>query len=96
VAFLAEMYALSGEPSKAHEMLEELDKLFEQGLYYCPYERALVYIGLDDKDEAFELLEQAYDQRAYCMPWLRADQALDPLRDDPRFQDLLLRMNFPP
>jgi len=96
VAFLAEMYALSGEPSKAHEMLEELDKLFEQGLYYCPYERALVYIGLDDKDEAFELLEQAYDQRAYCMPWLRADQALDPLRDDPRFQDLLVRMNLEP
>jgi len=96
VAFLAEMYALSGAPSKAHEMLKELDKLHERGLYYCPYERALVYIALDDKDEAFELMEQAYEERAYCMPWLRADQALDPLRDDPRFQDLLRLMNLLP
>jgi len=96
VAFLAQMYALSGETSKAHEMLKELDKLYERGLYYCPYERALVYIALGDKDEAFELMEQAYEERANCMPWLRADQALDPLRDDPRFQDLLRRMNLEP
>jgi len=77
-------------------MLKELDKLYERGLYYCPYERALVSIALDDKDEAFELLEQAYEERAYCMPWLRADQALDPLRSDPRFHDLLRRMNLEP
>jgi tetratricopeptide (TPR) repeat protein len=96
VALLAEIYALSGETSKAHEMLKQLDQLQERGLYYCPYERALVYISLDDKDEAFELLEQAYSERAYCMPWLRADQYMDPLRDDPRFQDLLRRMNLEP
>jgi tetratricopeptide (TPR) repeat protein len=94
VALLAEIYALSGETSKAHEKLEQLDQLQEQGLYYCPYERALVYISLNDKDEAFELLEQAYSERANCMPWLRADQYMDPLRDDPRFHDLIRRMNL--
>jgi len=96
VAFLAEAYALSGETSKAHEMLEELDRLGDQGLYYCPYERARVYIALGDTDEAFDLLGQAYDERAYCMPFLHADQALDPIRDDPRFQDLMRRMNLEP
>ncbi len=96
VLFLGEMYALSGETSKAYEMLEQLDQLHERGLYHCPYERALVSIGLDDKEEAFELLEKAYSERAYCMPWLGSDQALDPLRDDPRFHDLLRRMNLEP
>ncbi len=76
-------------------MLEQLDQLHERGLYYCPYERALVYIALGDTDEAFDLLEQAYDERAYCMPFLQAEAAFDPLGDDPRFQDLLRRMNFP-
>ena len=79
VLFLAEVYALSGAPSKVDEMFKELDKLSEQGFYYCPYEKALVSIALEDKDEAFELLEQAYAERAYCMPWLEAHQALDPL-----------------
>ena len=83
VLFLAEVYALSGAPSKVDEMFKELDKLSEQGFYYCPYEKALVSIALEDKDEAFELLEQAYAERAYCMPWLEAHQALDPLRDRP-------------
>ena len=55
-----------------------------------------MYIALEDKDEAFELIEQAYAECDYCMPWLEADQALDPLRDHPRFTDLLLRMNLEP
>jgi TolB-like protein/Flp pilus assembly protein TadD len=96
VAFLAEAYALSGETSEAHEMLKQLDQLHERGLYYCPYERALVYIALGDTDEAFDLLGQAYDERAYCMPFLQAEVAFDPLRSDPRFTDLLRRMNLEP
>ncbi len=54
-----------------------------------------MYVALGDTDEAFDLLGQAYDERAYCMPWLQGEPAFDPLRDDPRFQDLLRRMNFP-
>jgi TolB-like protein/Flp pilus assembly protein TadD len=96
VALLGQMYALSGAHSKADEMLNELEKLKDQGLYYCPYERALVYIALGDTDEAFDLLGQAYDERAYCMPFLQADPFVDTLRDDPRFQDLLRRMNLEP
>lgn len=95
VAWLGEAYAASGAPSKAHEMLEELDQLNEQGFYNCPYERGFVYLALGDKDQALELIEEAYQERAFCMPYLQADPLLDPLRDEPRFQVLLQKMNFP-
>ena len=55
---------------------------------------AIIYVGLGEKDKAFEWLEKGlddrsiYDSNAYPM--------LDPLRSDPRFADLLRRMNLQP
>ena len=57
---------------------------------------ATVYAGLSDKEKAFEYLEKAYQIRSTDLPYfLRADLRLDSLRAEPRFQDLLRRMNFP-
>jgi hypothetical protein len=60
------------------------------------YEVALVYAGLGEKDQAFEWLERAYRVHDKGMLFLKIDPPLDPLRSDPRFQDLLRRVNFPP
>jgi serine/threonine-protein kinase len=60
-----------------------------------PYYRAIVYGALGEKDEAFRLLEQAYEERSPLLAVSKVDPKLDPLRDDPRFQDFLRRMNFP-
>jgi serine/threonine-protein kinase len=58
--------------------------------------RSFVYIGLDDKDQAIAWLEKGYERRAgFWMVFLKAYFIFDPLRDDPRFGDLLQRMNFP-
>jgi tetratricopeptide (TPR) repeat protein len=57
--------------------------------------RAVVYGALGEKDEAFRLLGQAVDERSSNLAYAKVDPRLDPLRDDPRFQDLLRRMNFP-
>jgi len=59
------------------------------------YEAALVYSGLGDKDQAFEWLERAYKVRDKGLTYFKVDPCLDPLRSDPRFQDLVRRMNFP-
>jgi hypothetical protein len=59
------------------------------------YEIALVYAGLGEKDLAFEWLERAYNERDKGLISLRVDPPLDPLRSDPRFQELVRRMNFP-
>jgi hypothetical protein len=59
---------------------------------YCV---ALVYAGLGDRDRAFEWLEKAYQVHDKGLCYIKVDPALDPLRSDPRFADLLRRMNFP-
>jgi tetratricopeptide (TPR) repeat protein len=60
-----------------------------------PVTFASIYARLGEKDRALEWLEQAYQQRSGQLAWLKAKREWDPLRDDPRFQSLLRRMNFP-
>ncbi len=54
-----------------------------------------VYAGLGQKDQAFAWLEKAYQEREPGLVMLKVIPPYDPLRDDPRFQSLLRRMNFP-
>lgn len=61
-----------------------------------PTERARLYALLGDNERALELLEKAYQQRDYTVYAANVGYEFDSLRSDPRFQDLLSRMNFPP
>ena len=56
---------------------------------------ARFYALAGEKDRALECLGKAYEEREPTMAYLRADANWDDLHDDPRFQDLLRRMNFP-
>jgi hypothetical protein len=53
-----------------------------------------VYLGLGDKDKAFAALEQEYEVRSLGMTSLKVNPWYDGLRSDPRFTDLLARMNL--
>jgi len=57
---------------------------------------ARIYAALGEPEEALRWLETGYQQRAEWMVLLKVDPCLDDLRPDPRFKELLLRMNFPP
>jgi len=94
-AALAHAYALTGKKADAERMLSELRQRAKNE-YVSPYLLAVVYAGLDEKDNAFRLLEQAYQERSLDIVWgLKADLRLDNLRSDARFQDLFGRMEFP-
>ena len=95
LASLANAYAAAGERGKAQEALTELKQL-SQRRYVAPYEFATAYLGLGDKEQALAYLEKAYEERSGALSYLKVDPIYDPLRSDPRFQDLLRRLNFPP
>jgi hypothetical protein len=59
-----------------------------------PNRRAAIYLALGDKDRAIKLIEQDCRQRSNWLNRLNVDPVMDPLRDDPRFKDLMRKMNF--
>jgi serine/threonine protein kinase/tetratricopeptide (TPR) repeat protein len=91
---LAGTYAAAGQPDEARRITEEMVKRSKKR-YVCAYEVATTYAGLKDRESAFLWLRKSLDERADCSPWIAADPKLDPLRADPRFQDLLRRLGLP-
>ncbi len=85
--------ALAGKLPEARQALRDL-LASTQRMRISPYTIATVYAALGDKDQAFAQLEQAYAQRSFFLDFLKVDPELDSLRSDPRFQDLLARMNL--
>jgi len=59
-------------------------------------EFAKIYAALGEKDQAFEWLEKAYEGREGTLGGLKVNPKMDNLRSDPRFSDLLRRLNFEP
>ena len=92
-AYLARSYAAAGHKDEATQILNELVQLSTKQ-YVPPLEIALTYVALGRSDEAFEWLHKAADERASALVYLKVNQAFDPIRSDPRFQDLELRMHL--
>jgi hypothetical protein len=59
-----------------------------------PYDIALIYTGLGDKDQAFEWFERAYADHSTEMIYFKVEPMLTSLRSDPRYQNILVRMKF--
>jgi DNA-binding winged helix-turn-helix (wHTH) protein/tetratricopeptide (TPR) repeat protein len=93
VALLAHAYALLGQRDKARRMLAELKEQSKRS-YISPYNIAIIYVALGEKDKASEWLEKAYDERSLWMVFLKVDPRLDSLRSDPSFADMLRRMRL--
>jgi TolB-like protein/DNA-binding winged helix-turn-helix (wHTH) protein/Tfp pilus assembly protein PilF len=93
IASLGHAYALSGRQDAARDVLEEL-KRQSQKSYVPPYNIAMIYAALGEKDHALDWLEKGYEARDVHMIFLKVDPKWDSFRSDSRFQDLLQRMGF--
>ena len=94
VSFLAEAYALAGNKERGRELLGELQNRAKHE-YVSSLYPALIFAGLGDRDEAFSGLEKACQERTPDLIGLNA-AIYDPLRSDPRFQDLMRRVGLIP
>ena len=59
-----------------------------------PYRLAAVYLALGDRDGAIRELQRDYDSRGNWIVQLKVDPVMDPLRGDPRFQELMRKLKF--
>jgi len=93
-ASLGHAYALSGKSEEAQKVVEHLKELSVHE-YVAPYNIAVIYAGLEEKDEAFVWLNRAYQERSYLLTYLTVDERLDKLHSDPRFDELVHRVGLP-
>jgi len=92
---LADAYQTSGKEGYWRWMLDYWIERAKQE--YVPRTNfAEIYAYLGDKDQAMRWLEEGYEEREFIMTNLNVAPEWDPLRDDPRFHDLLRRMNLEP
>jgi len=94
LSWLGYVYGVAGRKGEAERVLDQLQERSKQS-YVSASSIALIYMGLGRKDEAFDWLERSYQAQEPLLQ-LKVNPMYDPLRDDPRFTDLLRRMNLEP
>src|SRR6266700_1896311 len=93
--FYAAAKAQAGDKDAARRMLSELDEI-SRHREVVGYLRALLYLSLNNKEEALRWLEQGYEERDGAnMSWLKVDPLLDSLHGDPRFEALAQKVVAP-
>jgi tetratricopeptide (TPR) repeat protein len=93
-AMLAYAYALSGKKQEARQIIDELEARSKRN-HIAPTIIAVIYGGLGENDRAFEWLGKAYEEHDFLLVFLKVEPMFDPLRADPRFTELLRRVNLP-
>ena len=93
LAALGHASALAGKRDEALKILEQLQNR-STPLPPSSFHEALVHIGLGNDDTAFQLLKNAFEERAFHLIYLNADPRFDRLRTDPRIDELLGMMKL--
>ena len=87
--------ARAGDKDAARQMLTELDEI-SKNREVVGYFRALLYLSLNNKDEALRWLEQGYEERDGAnICWIKVDPLLDSLHGNPRFEALVQKVVGP-
>jgi len=86
------IYAKMGDRDRAQEVLDKLIEI--KGYTGIPYSIALIYVYLNEYDEAFQWLQVGVAQRDIVLANMVYDPILEPLRSDPRYEELLREINL--
>lgn len=87
-------YGLAGRRIEALQILEQLAQLSKRK-YVSPFDVALVYVGMGEKDAAFHWLDKALAEHSPQLVFLNWDYKMASLRSDPRYTELLHRVGLP-
>ena len=90
---LAHAYSAIGKKAEAEMILRDLERKLQE-TSASPYTMATIWAGLGQNDKAFDFLERAYSEKSLDISSLKSGLALDSLRPDPRFQNLLGRIGL--
>jgi DNA-binding winged helix-turn-helix (wHTH) protein/TolB-like protein/Tfp pilus assembly protein PilF len=88
---LAQAYGYAGQKEK---VLPLLDQAASAGTYVCPYESAVAYLSVGDKERAISLVDESVAKRSNCLIFLRNDPRLEPIRQYPHYLVLLNRVGL--
>jgi hypothetical protein len=88
-------HAFAGRKTEALQNIAQLLEI-SRNRYVSPYSVARVYASLNDREQTFKWLQNAYDGRAVWMSYLAVDPVFDRFRSEQRFQDLLRRVGLLP
>ena len=80
-------------PNDAHSVF---DRIFKENGDAAAYQYAEIYAQWGEKDKALTWLEKAYEVKDGGLLQIKVDFMLEPIRNEPRFQTVLRKMNFPP
>ena len=95
LALLGYAYASAGKRDQALAILKKFGSQSNKQPV-SQIATAMIYIALGEDDQAFEWLEKSYNERAWQLGFLKVEPIFDPLRGDPRFADLMRRVNLVP
>jgi hypothetical protein len=93
---LAYTFGMAGKKAEAEQMLELTKSTYGRGIQLDKLPLAWAYLGVGDKTRAIDCLEKDYESHSTSIPALRSHPWFDPLRSDPRFVDLMRRVNLAP
>jgi tetratricopeptide (TPR) repeat protein len=88
--WLGPTYLATGKIDEGKKILEELEKM---PVAFYTIAKVIMYTQLGDFDKAFEAME--FEPRHAWFPWIRIFPLLEPLREDPRFKEIMRELNLP-
>jgi TolB-like protein/DNA-binding winged helix-turn-helix (wHTH) protein/Tfp pilus assembly protein PilF len=92
---MAHATAKAGKSDEARALLRKLEERSKRG-YVPAYDFAVVYVALGEKEVALQWLQKAYEEHDWALIVVAVEPRLDPLRSDPRFQELVRKVGLQP